>query len=124
MPDGKSLSEVLEGIKRTYGETPRPAEALYRTPEPTTAAATPTTIGISITLTPEQKQKIKEILEKIIELEARGVKKVGEAISKLFEKYRKEKQLAEATGQPVDIEKVLREAGIEVYKPELGVYVK
>jgi hypothetical protein len=123
MPDGKSLSEVLEGIKRTYGETPRPAEALYKTPEPATTAK-PTTIGISITLTPEQKQKIKEILEKILELEVKGIKKAGEAISKLFERYRKEKQLAEATGQPVDIEKVLREAGIEVYKPELGVYVK
>jgi hypothetical protein len=122
MPDA-SLSEVLEGIKRTYGETPRPAEALYRTPEPTTAA-TPTTIGISITLTPEQKEKIKEALEKIIEIEAKGLKKAGEMISKLIDKYRKEKQLAEATGQPVDIEKVLREAGIEVYKPELGVYVK
>jgi hypothetical protein len=27
MPDGTSLSEVLEGIKRSFGETPRPAEA-------------------------------------------------------------------------------------------------
>jgi len=120
MPDS-SLSEVLGGIKKSFGETPRPAEALEK---PATPTPTPTTAGVSITLTPEQKEKIKEVLEKILELEVKGAKKVGEAISKLFEKYRKEKQLAEATGQPVDIEKVLRESGIEVYKPELGVYVK
>jgi outer membrane PBP1 activator LpoA protein len=119
MPDGTSLSEVLEGIKRSFGETPRPAEALYKTPETTTAPAITTTL--SVTLTPEQKEKIKEVLEKIIEIEAKGVKKAGEMISKLIDKYRKEKQLAEATGQQVDIEKVFKEAGIPV-KSELGVY--
>jgi hypothetical protein len=125
MPDGTSLSEVLEGIKRSFGETPKPAEALYKTPAPTTASTTPaTTTTPSVTLTPEQREKIKEALEKIIEIEAKGVKKAGEMISKLIDKYRKEKQLAEATGQQVDIEKILKEAGIEVYKPELGVYVK
>jgi uncharacterized membrane-anchored protein YjiN (DUF445 family) len=118
MPDGTSLSELLGGIKRTFGETPRPAEALYKTPTTTTA---PTTITA---ITPEQKEKIKEALEKIIEIEAKGLKKAAEMISKLIDKYRKEKQLAEATGQQVDIEKVLKEAGIEVYKPEIGIYVK
>jgi hypothetical protein len=113
---GESLAELLEAVKREYGGVPRPAEALAK---PTAPTPTP-----SVTLTPEQKEKIKEALEKIWEVEKKGVKKAVEAISKLFEKYRKEKELAEATGQPVDIEKVLREAGIEVYKPELGVYVK
>jgi hypothetical protein len=121
MPDGASLSEVLEGIKRSFGETPRPAEALYKTPT-TATATTPTTTTISITLTPEQKEKIKEALEKIIEIEAKGVKKAGEMISKLIDKYRKEKQLAEATGQQVDIEKVFKEAGIPVKSMETGVY--
>jgi uncharacterized protein YoaH (UPF0181 family) len=111
---GESLAELLEAVKREYGGVPRPAEALAKPTAPTP----------SITLTPEQKEKIKEALEKIWEVEKKGIKKAGEAISKLFEKYRKEKELAEATGTPVDIEKVLREAGIEVYKPELGVYVK
>jgi len=120
MPDGVSLSEVLGGIKREFGETPRPAEALYKTPAPTTTA-TPTTTP-SITLTPEQKEKIKEVLEKIIEIEAKGLKKAGEMISKLIDKYRKEKQLAEATGQQVDIEKVFKEAGIPVKSMETGVY--
>jgi len=120
MPDGTSLSEVLEGIKRSFGETPRPAEALYKTPETTPTPTTTTTI--SITLTPEQKEKIKEALEKIIEVEAKGVKKAGEMISKLIDKYRKEKQLAEATGQQVDIEKVFKEAGIPVKSMETGVY--
>jgi len=115
---GESLGEFLEAVKREYGGVPRPAEALAK---PTAPTPTPTP---SITLTPEQKEKIKEALEKIWEVEKKGVKKAVEAISKLFEKYRKEKELAEATGTPVDIEKVLREAGIEVYKPELGVYVK
>jgi hypothetical protein len=126
MPDGVSLSEVLVGIKREFGETPRPAEALYKTPAPTTTTATTptTTTTPSVTLTPEQKEKIKEALEKIIEVEAKGLKKAGEMISKLIDKYRKEKQLAEATGQQVDIEKVFKEAGIEVYKPEIGTYVK
>ena len=119
MPD-VSLSEVLGGIKREFGETPRPAEALYKTPAPTTTA-TPTTTP-SITLTPEQKEKIKEVLEKIIEIEAKGLKKAGEMISKLIDKYRKEKQLAEATGQQVDIEKVFKEAGIPVKSMETGVY--
>jgi hypothetical protein len=114
---GESLSELLEAVKREYGAVPRPAEALAKpTPTPT---PTPT-----VTLTPEQREKIKEALEKIWEIEKRGIKKAVEVISKLFEKYRKEKELAEATGAPVDIEKVLREAGIEVYKPELGIYVK
>ena len=121
MPDGTSLSEVLEGIKRSFGETPRPAEALYKTPETTTAPTTTTTTP-SVTLTPEQKQKIKEALEKIIEVEAKGLKKAGEMISKLIDKYRKEKQLAEATGQQVDIEKVFKEAGIPVKSMETGVY--
>jgi hypothetical protein len=124
MPDGTSLSEVLEGIKRSFGETPRPAEALYKTPAPTTATPTTpaTATTISITLTPEQKEKIKEALEKIIEIEAKGLKKAGEMISKLIDKYRKEKQLAEATGQQVDIEKILKEAGIPVKSMETGVY--
>jgi hypothetical protein len=120
MPNGTPLSEVLEGIKRSFGETPRPAEALYKTPAPTTT--TPATTTISFTLTPEQKEKIKEALEKIIEIEAKGLKKVGEMISKLIDKYRKEKQLAEATGQQVDIEKVFKEAGIPVKSMETGVY--
>jgi len=110
----ESLGELLEAIKREYGGVIRPAEALAKPTAPTPF----------VTLTPEQKEKIKEALEKIWEVEKKGVKKAVEAISKLFEKYRKEKELAEATGTPVDIEKVLREAGIEVYKPELGVYVK
>jgi hypothetical protein len=124
MSDGTSLSEFLEGIKREFGETPRPAEALYKTPTPTTTTtATPTTTTTpSVTLTPEQKEKIKEALDKIIEVEARGVKKAGEMISKLIDKYRKEKQLAEATGQKVDIEKVFKEAGIPVKSSETGVY--
>ena len=126
MPDGTSLSEVLEGIKRSFGETPRPAEALYKTSATTTtttASTTPaTTTTPSVTLTPEQKEKIKEALEKIIEIEAKGVKKAGEMISKLIDKYRKEKQLAEATGQQVDIEKILKEAGIPVKSMETGVY--
>jgi hypothetical protein len=122
MPDGTSLSEVLEGIKRSFGETPKPAEAMYKTPAPTTASTTPTTTTPSVTLTPEQKEKIKEALEKIIEIEAKGVKKAGEMISKLIDKYRKEKQLAEATGQQVDIEKILKEAGIPVKSMETGVY--
>jgi len=122
MPDGTSLSEVLEGIKRSFGETPRPAEALYKTPETTTTPTTTTTTTPSVTLTPEQKEKIKEALEKIIEIEAKGVKKAGEVISKLIDKYRKEKQLAEATGQQVDIEKVFKEAGIPVKSMETGVY--
>jgi len=127
MPDGTSLSGVLEGIKRSFGETPRPAEALYKTPAPTTTTTiTPTTPATtttpSVTLTPEQKEKIKEALEKIIEVEAKGLKKAGEMISKLIDKYRKEKQLAEATGQQVDIEKVFKEAGIPVKSMETGVY--
>jgi hypothetical protein len=123
MPDGTSLSEVLEGIKRSFGETPRPAEALYKTPAPTTTpTSTTTTTTPSVTLTPEQKEKIKEVLEKIIEIEAKGVKKAGEMISKLIDKYRKEKQLAQATGQQVDIEKVFKEAGIPVKSMETGVY--
>jgi hypothetical protein len=124
MPDGTSLSEVLGGIKRSFGETPRPAEALYKTPAPTTATPTTpaTTTTPSVTLTPEQKEKIKEALEKIIEVEAKGLKKAGEMISKLIDKYRKEKQLAEATGQQVDIEKVFKEAGIPVKSMETGVY--
>jgi len=124
MPDGTSLSEVLEGIKRSFGETPRPAEALYKTPATTTTTTptTTTTTTPSTTLTPEQKEKIKEALEKIIEIEAKGVKKAGEMISKLIDKYRKEKQLAEATGQQVDIEKILKEAGIPVKSMETGVY--
>ena len=124
MPDGTSLSEVLEGIKRSFGETPRPAEALYKTPAPTTTATptTPAATTPSVTLTPEQKEKIKEALEKIIEIEAKGLKKAGEMISKLVDKYRKEKQLAEATGQQVDIEKVFKEAGIPVKSLETGVY--
>jgi hypothetical protein len=121
MPDGTSLSELLGGIKRSFGETPRPAEALYKTPAPTTTATPTTATTPSVLLTPEQKEKIKEVLEKIIELEAKGVKKVGEMISKLIDKYRKEKQLAQATGQQVDIEKVFKEAGIPV-KSEIGVY--
>jgi hypothetical protein len=119
---GESLLELLEAVKREYGAVPRPAEALapaVPTPTPPTPTPTPT-----VTLTPEQREKIKEALETIWEIEKRGIKKAIEFISKVFEKYRKEKQLAEATGQPVDIEKVLREAGIEVYKPELGIYVK
>ena len=122
MPDGTSLSEVLEGIKRSFGETPRPAEALYKTPETTTTPTPTTTTTPSVTLTPEQKEKIKEALEKIIEVEAKGLKKAGEMISKLIDKYRKEKQLAEATGQQVDIEKVFKEAGIPVKSMETGVY--
>ena len=122
MPDGTSLSEVLEGIKRSFGETPRPAEALYKTPETTTTPTPTTTTTPSLTLTPEQKEKIKEALEKIIEIEAKGLKKAGEMISKLIDKYRKEKQLAEATGQQVDIEKVFKEAGIPVKSMETGVY--
>jgi hypothetical protein len=122
MPDGTSLSEVLEGIRKSFGETPRPAEALYKTPETTATPTTTTTTTTSVTLTPEQKEKIKEALEKIIEVEAKGLKKAGEMISKLIDKYRKEKQLAEATGQQVDIEKVLKEAGIPVKSMETGVY--
>jgi hypothetical protein len=149
---GESLLELLEAVKREYGAVPRPAEALapaVPTPTPThtvtltpeqrekikealeticealarPAVPTPTPTP-SIAITPEQREKIKEALETIWEIEKRGIKKAIEFISKVFEKYRKEKQLAEATGQPVDIEKVLREAGIEVYKPELGIYVK
>lgn len=109
------LTDVLEAIKREYGEIPRPAEALA-TPTPT---PTPTEIKV---LGPEEREKIKEVLERLWEIEKRGIQKAGEVISKLFERYRKQKQLAEATGEKVDIEKVFREAGIPV-KGELGVFV-
>jgi len=105
------LTDVLEAIKREYGEVPRPAEAL----------ATPTPTEIKV-LSPEEREKIKEVLERLWEIEKKGIQKAGEVISKLFEKYKKEKQLAEATGEKVDMEKVFREAGIPV-KGELGVYV-
>ena len=113
-----SLTDVLEALKREYGTIPRPAEALreeYVAPSP---APTET----KITLTPEQQEKIKEVLERLWEIEKKGIQKAGEVISKLFERYRKQKQLAEATGEKVDMEKIFREAGIPV-KGELGVYV-
>jgi len=112
-----ALTDILEAIKREYGAVPRPAEALkegYVAPSP---APTET----KITLTPEQKEKIKEVLEKLWEVEKKGIQKAGEVVSKLFEKYKKEKQLAEATGEKVNMEKVFKEAGIPV-KGELGVY--
>jgi len=122
------LAEFLEALKREYGGVPRPAEAMERAPSPapspvaTEAAPSPVaTATLSVTLTPEQKEKIKEVLEKIMEIEVKGIKKAGELIQKLFEKYKKQKELAKATGEEVDMEKVFREAGIEV-KGEIGVY--
>jgi|GEM_PF-3233483 len=118
------LAEFLEALKREYGGVPRPAETMARAPSPAPAEVTPTpvaTVEAKITLTPEQKEKIKEVLEKIMEIEVKGIKKAGELIQKLFEKYKKQKELAKATGEEVDMEKVFREAGIEV-KGELGVY--
>ena len=118
------LAEFLEALKREYGGVPRPAEAMTRAPSPAPAEVAPTpvaTLEAKITLTPEQKEKIKEVLEKIMEIEVKGIKKASELIQKLFDKYKKQKELAKATGEEVDIEKVFREAGIEV-KGELGVY--
>jgi len=118
------LAEFLEALKREYGGVPRPAETMARAPSPAPAEVTPTpvaTVEAKITLTPEQKEKIKEVLEKIMEIEVKGIKKAGELIQKLFEKYKKQKEVAKATGEEVDMEKVFREAGIEV-KGELGVY--
>jgi len=110
-----TLADVLEAIKREYGGIPRPAEALA-TPTPT---PTPTETKL---LGPEEREKVKEVLERLWEIEKKGLEKAMEVISKLFERYRKQRQLAEATGERVDMEKVFREAGIPV-KGELGVYV-
>ena len=110
-----TLADVLEAIKREYGGIPRPAEALA-TPTPT---PTPTETKL---LGPEEREKVKEVLERLWEIEKKGLEKATEVISKLFERYRKQRQLAEATGERVDMEKVFREAGIPV-KGELGVYV-
>lgn len=110
-----TLADVLGAIKREYGGIPRPAEALA-TPTPT---PTPTETKL---LGPEEREKVKEVLERLWEIEKKGLEKATEVISKLFERYRKQRQLAEATGERVDMEKVFREAGIPV-KGELGVYV-
>ncbi|MGB9703727.1 MAG: hypothetical protein ACPLXS_03420 [Candidatus Micrarchaeales archaeon] len=104
----ESLAEVMEALKKEYGEAPKPAEALKKEEK---------------IISPEAREKMVEILKKIAEIEAKGLKKAGEVISKAWEKYKKEKELKEAVGEkPRSFEEILKETEIEVYTPELGVY--